>query len=637
MGTLSWLPLPDPDWGARAKAFAAPGDTSATWAGLVALSGHDLDFIKTGALDRLRASHVPAPPKTLATRPVRLAVLATSTVSHLLPAIRVGAMRRNIWLDVYEAPYGQVRQVLMDPGSDLHAFKPDAVLFAFDARTLAAGLDPNADAAEADAVFERTAGEVAELWRIARDTFGAFVMTQAALPVFPSLMGAHEHALPGSKAAFVDRFNARLRRCPAETSLVALDATAARDGLAAIYDPVSWHRAKQEVTPAAAPLYGDLVARLLAARQGLSKKCLVLDLDNTLWGGVIGDDGLAGIKVGQGSTLGEAFLDVQAYAKGLSRRGVILAVCSKNDEANALEAFDKHPEMLLRREDIACFVANWSDKASNLASIAKTLAIGIDSLVFLDDNPFERNLVREARPEVAVPEVPEDPALWPARLAEAGYFEALSVTAEDRGRNGLYVANSERRAQGGEATDLAGYLAGLDMRLEARFFDDLDFERVVQLINKTNQFNLTTFRYTDGEVREVMRDPACLGLHFRLKDRFGDNGIIAVVICRLQGRDARIETWLMSCRVLGRRVEEAILSVIADEARRAGARRLIGSYRSTAKNAMVADLYPRLGFERVGDGTGDEGSFEMSLSGDVGVDVAADLPFDIHLRERVLA
>ena len=633
MGALSWLPPPGPGWGARARMVAARGDDAVAWSELVALGGHDLDFIKTGTLDRLRASRFPDPPETLATRPVRLAVLATATVAHLLPAIRVGALRRNIWLDVYEAPYGQVRQVLMDPSSDLHAFKPDAVLFAFDARTLAAGLDPSADAAEADAVFERTAGEVAELWRIARETFGAFVMMQAALPVFPPLMGAHEHALAASKAAFIDKFNAHLRRCSAEASLVAVDAAASREGLAAIYDPMLWHRAKQEVAPTATPLYGDLVGRLLAARQGLSKKCLVLDLDNTLWGGVIGDDGLAGIKIGQGSTLGEAFIDVQTYAKSLSRRGVILAVCSKNDEANAIEAFEKHPDMVLRREDIACFVANWSDKAANLAAIAKTLSIGIDSLVFLDDNPFERNLVREALPDVAVPEVPEDPALWPAQLAAAGYFEALSVTAEDRDRNRLYAANRERRAQSGEATDLAGYLAGLEMRLEARFFDDLDLDRIVQLINKTNQFNLTTFRYTEGEVRDVMRDPACLGLHFRLKDRFGDNGIIAIVICRLKDGEARIETWLMSCRVLGRRVEEAVLSVVAGKARRAGARRLLGSYRPTPKNGMVADLYPRLGFACIDGGAAGEVHFEMSLSGDV----SPDLPFEIDLRERVPA
>jgi FkbH-like protein len=382
--------------------------------------------------------------------------------------------------------------------------------------------------------------------------------------------------------------------------LVALDDRAARDGLAAWHDVALWHRAKQEISPAAAPLYGDLVARVFAAKQGRSAKCMVLDLDNTLWGGVIGDDGLDGIVLGQGSALGEAFTAFQDYARELSRRGVILAVCSKNDEANALEPFEKHPEMLLRRDDIASFVANWSDKAGNIKAIAAELNIGLDSLVFVDDNPFERALVRQELPMVAVPEVGDDPTDFPAILADAGYFEALTVTDEDRERSGQYQGNRLREALRSSTTDLPSYLRSLDMRLVWRPFDRIGLARTVQLINKTNQFNLTTRRYTEADVQAVMDDVRAFGLQLRLLDRFGDNGIIAIIIGKMLNRDdLLIDTWLMSCRVLGRQVEPTTLNLIAAQAKLLGASRLIGEYLPTKKNGMVKDHYARLGFQVV--------------------------------------
>ena len=323
----------------------------------------------------------------------------------------------------------------------------------------------------------------------------------------------------------------------------------------------------------------------------------MLDLDNTVWGGVIGDDGMEGIVLGQGSPLGEAYSAFQDYARELSRRGVILAVCSKNDEANALEPFEKHPDMVLRRGDIASFVANWSDKAGNIRAIAEELNIGLDSLVFIDDNPFERNLVRQELPMVAVPEVSDDPVGFPIALSGAGYFEGLSVTDEDRERTSQYQGNKARDALKASATDLAGYLRGLEMRLVVKRFDRIGLQRIVQLINKSNQFNLTTRRYTDEDVIAVMADPDAFGLQLRLLDRFGDNGVIAIVIGRLQAnKDLLIDTWLMSCRVLGRQVEPTTLNLIAAEASRLGARRLVGEYIPTKKNGMVKDHYARLGF-----------------------------------------
>jgi FkbH-like protein len=325
----------------------------------------------------------------------------------------------------------------------------------------------------------------------------------------------------------------------------------------------------------------------------------VLDLDNTLWGGIIGDDGLDGIVLGQGSALGEAFVSFQNYAQELSRRGVILAVCSKNDEANALAPFEKHPDMVLRRSDIACFVANWQDKPANLRAIAQALNIGMDSLVLADDNPFERNMVRRELPMVGVPELPEDPALYARCVADAGYFEMLRITTEDVERSKQYQRNLERELLRSSSTDVESYLKSLDMRLVWRPFDQVGLQRIVQLINKTNQFNLTTRRYSQAEVTALMSDPRCLTLQLRLLDTFGDNGIIAIVIGKPESpgsSDMLIDTWLMSCRVLGRQVEEATLNVVMAEAARLGARKLIGEYRPTAKNDMVREHYAKLGF-----------------------------------------
>ncbi len=594
---LSWLPEPA-GFAARVRALEAA--EAVGWAELVALASQKLDFLKTERLDRLLLRHFDnAPPPGLPTRPVRLAVLGSATTVHLPPSIRVAGLRRNIPVAVHEGEYGQYAQELDDPDSALHRFRPDLVLLAFDARHVAAGLDPAADAAGSERALQECLGRMQRCWKAAQ-VIGATVIQQTVLPTLPTLMGSNEQRLPGSAAALVARLNGALPAAADATGvhLLSLDHFAARDGIASWHDPVLWHRAKQDISPVAAPVYGDLVGRLLAALQGRSAKCLVLDLDNTLWGGVIGDDGLEGIAIGQGSALGEAFLAVQAHARALAARGVILAVCSKNDENNALSPFERHPEMLLKRSDISCFVANWDDKATNLRRIARELNIGVDSLVFLDDNPFERNLVRAELPEVSVPEVAEDdPALMPQALSDAGYFEAVSITEEDRARTGSYRANAERVALAGEATDLPSYLRSLQMQLVWRRFDRIGLGRIVQLINKTNQFNLTTRRTTEAEVLALMQDPRAFGLQLRLADRFGDNGIIAVVAGRVDeaGR-CHIETWLMSCRVLGRGVEQATLALLAEQARALGATELVGEYVPTAKNAMVAEHYARLGF-----------------------------------------
>ncbi|SFU57237.1 HAD-superfamily phosphatase, subfamily IIIC/FkbH-like domain-containing protein [Methylobacterium sp. 174MFSha1.1] len=613
---LSWLPAPPQDFAARLAAAEALPDPQA-WDALVALSRTRLDPARTNRLDRVVQRRFPE--DSPAGPAVRLALLGSSTLSHLAAGIRVGALRRDLRLIVWEGAYGQYQREI--DGDSLRDARPDVVLLALDAVELLGPGDPAAGpeaAGIADAL-----GRLRALWARARAAHGCTVIQQTLLPTALPLIGANEHRMPGSLAARTARLNAALRDAAAEegVDLLALDDAVSRHGLESWHDPALWLRARQAVTPAAGPLYGDLVARLVGARLGRSAKALVLDLDDTLWGGTVGEDGLDGIVVGQGSALGESFLALQSYARDLSRRGIVLAICSKNDPEAARRPFAEHPDMLLRLSDFAVVVANWDDKVTNLRRIAQDLRLGLDALVFVDDNPFERALVRAHLPMVAVPEVPDEPALVARCLADAGYFEAATLTDEDRQRTKAYAPDRLRPAPAGP--DLAATLAGLGMRLVWRPFDSIGLPRIVQLVNKTNQFNLTTRRLREAEAAALIEDPAALTLQFRLTDRLGDNGVIAVVIGRFAGGDLVVETWLMSCRVIGRRVEEGTLAILAAEAARRGARRLVGLYRPSGRNGMVADLYPRLGFRPEPDG---EGRWALDLAGYA---PPADLPMAV--------
>jgi FkbH-like protein len=609
---LHWLPTIS-EWRSRVRNLASH---PTPWDEAVCLANTRLDFLETDTLDAYLRQAVPSPSDGLATKPVRLAILGSCTLVHLHAGIRVAGLRRQIWIETYENKFGQYLQELSDPSSGLYKFHPTAVLLAFDAHHVCAGLSAAVDNTSVAIAFDEVREQILKTWRLAREAFHCRILQHTILPVYPTLLGSNEHRLPGSRATFIAQLNHELRiMADSEgVDLVALDARAAIDGIGRWHDPALWHRSKQEIAPGAAPLHGELIGRLLAAHQGRSYKCLVLDLDNTVWGGVVGDDGPEGIVVGQGSPLGEAYGAFQEYVRELSRRGVILAVCSKNDEATALEPFDKHPEMVLKRTDIACFMANWSDKPSNLRAIAEQLNIGLDAMVFVDDNPFERNLVRQELPMIAVPELPDDPTYYAAAIADGGYFESVAISDEDWERTRQYQGNLARQTLKASVTDLDSYLRGLEMRLIWRRFDDVGLQRIVQLINKSNQFNLTSRRYTNEEVVAVMNDPRAFGLQLRLVDRFGDNGIIAIVIGRLADEETLfIDTWLMSCRVLGRQLEPATLNLITAEAERLGARRLIGEYIRTKKNGMVEQHYAKLGFTQLtcDDAGGNRNALEL--------------------------
>ncbi len=621
---MLWLSPPPANLSTELRALAAA--PTPPWSDLVRLANTRLDFVQTNRLDKALARASTEAAAGGAWRSLNLAVLGSSTVDHLLPALRVAALRRNLHVRTLVGDYGMYRQSIQDPDSALWAFRPDVLLLAFDATHLFGRHDPGLGAAEAEALLDSVTGRITALWEQARARMTGQIIQQTVLPVFHTLIGSNEHRLPGSVATLVSRLNRRLVEAAAQSGvdILDLDAAVLRDGLAAWHDPVLWHRGKQEISPLATPAYGDLVMRLVAAQQGRSAKCLVLDLDNTLWGGVIGDDGLEGLRLGQGSALGEAYVAFQSHVRALAQRGVILAVCSKNDLENARSPFEKHPDMVLKLDDIACFVANWNDKAANIRQIAERLNIGIDALVFVDDNPFERNIVRRELPSVCVPEMPEDPALYAQCLADAGYFEALRLTQEDLERGGQYRANLAREDLRASHTDLEGYLKSLAMELRWQPFDRLGLQRVVQLINKTNQFNLTTRRYTENDVLAIMHTPGALTLQLRLLDAFGDNGIIGIVIGKPEGPVIRLDTWLMSCRVLGRQVEEATMNLVAAEAVRLGATRLLGEYLPTKKNGMVRDHYRNLGFAEIE--AREDGATVWSL------DLTQFRPFDTFIR-----
>lgn len=531
---------------------------------------------------------------------VRLGVLSNGTTDLLLPALTVSSLRHGSWVDVIGTAFDQVAAEALNPLSDINRARCHYVLLAIDHRGLPFTPVPgNSNAARAS--IAAALSYIESLRMGLRNASGCTVIVQTVPQVSAAAFGNLERNVMGTLQWLIDSYNRELREQVLGSSDLLLDVAslAERIGIAQWHDPVQWMLGKFPFCQEAVPLYSDHVGRLIAAARGRTRKCLVLDLDNTLWGGVIGDDGLQGIALGNGSPAGEAFLQVQRIALTLRERGIVLAVSSKNEDDVARSAFRIHPEMLLKEQHIAVFQANWRDKAANLKAIAETLNFGLDALVLLDDNPAERAQVRQAVPDVAVPELPTDPAFYGEMLLDAGYFESISFTAEDMRRAEQYQTNAARSELLGAATDLASYLRSLEMKAICGPFDRLDGSRITQLINKSNQFNLTTRRYSESEVEAFKNSSSAETLQMRLVDRFGDNGMIAVIICLREGPDWRIDTWLMSCRVLNRQVEQATLNYLVARAKACSVRSLIGQYIKTERNGMVKDHYAKLGFTAI--------------------------------------
>jgi FkbH-like protein len=530
-------------------------------------------------------------------RTCRLAMLGNATFDFLLPVLKTVAFASGIDLITYSGAYNQHVQEVLDNSSRLYEFKPDIVVLAADWRSLAL---PE-EAEDRDGLVAQKLHEITRLWESVSSRLRAHVIQHNFVVPEISPYAGLSGRLPGGRANVIRQLNLKLAAAAhASTGVTVLDVeeVASLIGKRNWDDPRMWIAAKQYPAAEAAGMLASHQVALLRAILGLSSKCVVLDLDNTLWGGVIGEDGLEGIRLG-GSAEGEAFVEFQRYLSGLRERGIVLAVCSKNNESDAKLPFQQHPEMVLRLDDISVFVANWLPKAENLRTIAAKLNVGIDSLVFIDDNPAERELVRKQISDVYVPELPSDPSLFVQALHREGLFEALTLTSEDKARAGTYRANVCRENLRSGSSSIDEFLESLQMRMELRPFDGPNLPRIVQLINKTNQFNLTTLRMTTEQVKSFAAVNGSYTQFMHLYDRFDDNGITGLIMASSSGEELTIDLWVLSCRVLGRRAEEAMLASVWNSARKRGFKRLRGMYKPSLKNQQVADLYDRMGFQLV--------------------------------------
>ncbi len=594
---LAWLPPPPPDFGAQCRAVLASTDDTLAQSlrklASYALDENDLQRLATVAR-KLHSDHRSLAPL----RPFKLGLLGNGTQNLIAPALVASALRFGIALECVTSDYDQVIQAAVDPQSPINQATPDAVLIAVDYRGLPLQIAPGDEAAGrlgCDAALDYLSAVRNGL----RNNGNAVCIFQTLAPPVDNLFGNFDRRMAGTIRQVIDTFNRSLVDWLQGSDDLLLDVASLAEivGTANWHSPAQWNLARLPFASECVPLYADHVGRLVGALRGTSRRCLILDLDNTVWGGVIGDDGLDGIKIARGDAVGEAYLSVQSAALALRGRGVLLAVSSKNADEIARKPFRMHPEMLLREDHIAVFQANWEDKASNIRAIADELVLGLDAMVFLDDNPAERGLIRHLLPEVAVPELPADPALYARTLAAAGYFEAITYSEEDRIRAAFHQDNARRVTLKNKVSDLQAYLESLQMEIAFQPFDRAGRERITQLINKSNQFNLTTRRYTESAVGDAERDPDVFTLQVRLKDVFGDNGMISVVICRPRGRNMwQIDTWLMSCRVLGRQVERMVLREIVHHARARGIEQIVGVYVPTGRNGLVSDHYAKLGF-----------------------------------------
>lgn len=575
-----------------ARAFAAQGESAEALEWLAGVAQAEDSFLAWQGAAALLAT-LGDDSGRVAKRTARVAVLGTYTTDQLTPMLGLALHALGVRAELLNAGFDQLQQELLDPGSETHAFGPTHVVLAV--HEGAARLPEQSDD-PAEAVARET-----DRWQALWAKAGARVVQHGfALRPDPPL-GHLGFRTPGSRPAMLAALNASLGAAAVtETLLVDCDRLAGTFGKQRWFDDRYWFLAKQAVALDALPLLARHTAAVIAADLGLTRKCLVLDLDNTLWGGVVGEDGLAGLRLGDGPE-GEAFVAFQERILALKRKGIVLAVASKNDEAEALRVFNEHPAMRIRRDDIACFAANWDTKVDNLRFVAETLDLGLDALVYADDNPAEREIVRRFLPEVDVLYLPRDPARYPRVLAEYLPFETAALAREDADRTAHYRARAQAAERRLELGDLEDFLRDLEMEATIAPFDDVRLPRIGQLIGKTNQFNLTTRRHSLETVRGFMAEPETVTLFLELRDRFADHGLVGVLVARRDGDALDIDTWLLSCRVIGRTAEHAMLAELAARAQSMGVARLRGTYVATERNGVVRDLYATLGFEQTGE------------------------------------
>lgn len=527
----------------------------------------------------------------------KIAVLGSCSIQYFVLFLRYYLFQNGITADIYEGEYNGIAMDVLDTSSGLYSFAPDAVIIQPDYRDIKAYPKLLCDE-DANQLCDSFINSYKKIWSTLTDYLPGITVLQGnfVLPLESSL-GNLEANYKFSHRNFIRRINNELLNVKSDNViLVDIEYLASAIGKKEWFDNSQYFLTKMPCRLECLYDLTTLFAKQILALKGKVRKCLVLDLDNTLWGGIVSEEGFDGINLDPNDAVGESYLAFQQYLLLLKERGIILAVCSKNDEEAAKEPFIKNEYMKLKLEDIACFVANWDDKASNIRCIAKDLNIGLDSIVFFDDNPAEREVVRQFLPMVDVIEVPDDSSDYIAALDGAMAFEWLQLTKEDIVRNQSYIAENSRREMADSFVNYDEYLKALDMHARIDIVTDSRLARFSQLINKSNQFNLRTQRYSEQMIAEYMKSNDVKCIFAELKDKFSDYGLISCVILRKVGSACFIDTWVMSCRVLKRGLEYMMFNSILSSAREWNCRTIVGEYIPTTKNVMVKDLYSTLGF-----------------------------------------
>lgn len=536
--------------------------------------------------------------EVLSTPKYKIAVLGDTATQLLTTAVKGEAVARGLALDIYEAEYNQIERQLLDPTSDLYQFDASIVII-FQSTHKLCEYHSLLAADKQELVAEE---RLAFLTSICENS--AFADKKIIYFNYPEIedtvFGSYANKVEASFSFQVRKLNYELMLLSKQyPNLFICDIAGLQNlfGRQFMFSPNVYMSTEMVLSVNALPYVASRVVDIIGAIRGQFKKCLILDLDNTVWGGVIGDDGLEGIELGHGLGIGKAFTEFQMWVKKLKQRGIIICVASKNNEETAKEPFEKHPDMVLTLDDIAVFMANWETKVDNIRAIQGILNIAFDSMVFLDDNPFERNMVRENIPGITVPELPEDPGKYLEYLYSLNLFETASYSQADKDRTKQYQVEAKRVSLAKTFTNEADFLKSLDMVSTVSGFTKFNTPRVAQLSQRSNQFNLRTIRYTEADITSMAENPDVIDLSFTLEDKFGDNGLIAVVIMKKQDDETLfVDTWFMSCRVLKRGMENFTLNTMVECAKKRGYKRIIGEYLPTPKNKMVEQHYSNLGF-----------------------------------------
>jgi FkbH-like protein len=534
-------------------------------------------------------------------RPLRVAILGGSTTNELVDLWELLLLSEGFQPEFHQTEYGRYHIDAVRSPEELIAFRPDLVYVHTSVRNIDEFPPLQSTEQILAECITRETSRFREIWSSITEHIGCQIIQNNFEQPINHLLGNFDAAHSGGRTRFVNELNARFAsEAAGDPKLILQDlhGISANVGLMRWFDQARWHSYKISNSIEGTFEIAQSLTAIVRSIYGRSRKCLVLDLDNTLWGGVIGDDGVDEIVIGRETPVAEAYLAFQEYCLRLRERGVLLAVCSKNTEDIARQGFE-HPDSALRAEHFSAFRINWNPKHENVRELALELNLGLESFVFVDDNPVERALVEANLPEVAVPDVGEDVAVYAEIIEARRYFEPISLSQEDLSRARLYQENTQRISLESKFSSYGEFLDSLEMSAEIERFRSVYIERIAQLTNKTNQFNLTTRRYTLAEMRALAEDHTHIGLYGKLSDRFGEHGLVSVVLGRRAGSELHLDLWLMSCRVLKRDMEIAMLDRIATLAADERITKLIGYYIPTKKNAMVAGHYERLGFEPI--------------------------------------